>query len=590
MYKKIFILFLALFHLNVFALTEAPIDITNMDITAISDALDKKIITSENLIKIYLERIEKYNDKYNALITVNNNAISEAQKLDEERANGNVRSILHGIPIIVKDNIDALNMPTTDGSKNLSDNYPIKDAEAIKKLKDAGAIIIAKSNMSKYAFYASSSTSDFGTVKNAYNIKYSSYGSSGGSAVSVALNFAVAALGTDTNSSVRLPASANSLVGYRPTLGLISTDGVVPYDPERDTIGTITKNVKDALILTNIMTDENKINEEEYDLTNLKIGVPKSFIEGDDSNTLPENKLINEEVKKLILSAIEKIEKAGAKIIYIDDYYTISKDNEVAKSYSGYLFCDSFNKYISNHNGTIKTFSELAEKDKSLENYNSECNTTKTLDEKNNIKYSYSQYIGNFYNENDIDIIMYPSSKNKLLKIGTSGLINLSAHASSTINYPAITIPMGYDNDNLPYGLEIMTKTGKDTKLLSIAASLEKLNMTENKSAEPSLYEVNAETTKLINRYKNRYNKDNMFLMRKWMNKSKTFLENYNDIKNKSQEAKEINNLYTIYLILTFILKIIFSILTLLFLLIILLLVRKNKIKTKKRRKSSKSI
>lgn len=590
MYKKIFILFLALFHLNVFALTEAPIDITNMDITAISDALDKKIITSENLIKIYLERIEKYNDKYNALITVNDNAISEAQKLDEERANGNVRSILHGIPIIVKDNIDTLNMPTTDGSKNLSDNYPIKDAEAIKKLKDAGAIIIAKSNMSKYAFYASSSTSDFGTVKNAYNIKYSSYGSSGGSAVSVALNFAVAALGTDTNSSVRLPASANSLVGYRPTLGLISTDGVVPYDPERDTIGTITKNVKDALILTNIMTDENKINEEEYDLTNLKIGVPKSFIEGDDSNTLLENKLINEEVKKLILSAIEKIEKAGVKIIYIDDYYTISKDNEVAKSYSGYLFCDSFNKYISNHTGTIKTFSELAEKDKSLENYNSECNTTKTLDEKNNIKYSYSQYIGNFYNENDIDIIMYPSSKNKLLKIGTSGLINLSAHASSTINYPAITIPMGYDNDNLPYGLEIMTKTGKDTKLLSIAASLEKLNMTENKSAEPSLYEVNAETTKLINRYKNRYNKDNMFLMRKWMNKSKTFLENYNDIKNKSQEAKEINNLYTIYLILTFILKIIFSILTLLFLLIILLLVRKNKIKTKKRRKSSKSI
>ena len=139
------------------------------------------------------------------------------------------------------------------------------------------------------------------------------------------------------------------------------------------------------------MTDENKINEEEYDLTNLKIGVPKSFIEGDDSNTLPENKLINEEVKKLILSAIEKIEKAGAKIIYIDDYYTISKDNEVAKSYSGYLFCDSFNKYISNHTGTIKTFSELAEKDKSLENYNSECNTTKSLDEKNNIKYSYSQ-------------------------------------------------------------------------------------------------------------------------------------------------------------------------------------------------------
>lgn len=590
MYKKIFILFLALFHLNVFALTEAPIDITNMDITAISDALDKKIITSENLIKIYLERIEKYNDSYNSLITVNDNALAEAQKLDEERANGNVRSILHGIPIIVKDNIDVLNMPTTDGSKNLSDNYPTKDAEAIKKLKDAGAIIIAKSNMSKYAFYASSSTSDYGTVKNAYNTEYSSYGSSGGSAVSVALNFAVAALGTDTNSSVRLPASANGLVGYRPTLGLISTDGVVPYDPERDTIGTITKNVKDAVILTNIMTTKNKIKQYEYDLANLKIGVPKGFIEGDDSNTLSENKLINEEVKKLVTKAIKKIESTGTKIIYIDDYYTISKDNEVAKSYSGYLFCDSFNKYISNHTGSIKTFSELAEKDKSLENYNSECNTTKTLDEKNRIKYSYTQYIGNFYDENDINIIMYPTSKNKLLKIGTSGLINLSAHASSTINYPAITIPMGYDDDGLPYGLEIMSQTGTDIDLLSIASSLEKLNITENKLAEPSLYEVTNETTKLINRYKSRYHKNNIFLMKKWMNKSKSYIENYNNIENKTDEAKKINILYTIYLILTFILKFIFSIITLIFLLLIPLLVRKNKIKNKKRRKRLKSI
>ena len=149
---------------------------------------------------------------------------------------------------------------------------------------------------------------------------------------------------------------------------------------------------------------------------------------------------------------------------------------------------------------------------------------------------------------------------------------------------------MGYDDDGLPYGLEIMSQTGTDIDLLSIASSLEKLNITENKLAEPSLYEVTNETTKLINRYKSRYHKNNIFLMKKWMNKSKSYIENYNNIENKTDEAKKINILYTIYLILTFILKFIFSIITLIFLLLIPLLVRKNKIKNKKRRKRLKSI
>ena len=204
MRKKIFILFLILIPFNVFALTKAPIDITNETVTSLSKALNEEIITSEQLINIYLERINEYNAQYNALIKINESAINEAKELDKERQNGNIKSSIHGIPIIVKDNIDVLGTATTAGSKALSDNYPNEDALIIQKLKEAGAIIIAKANMSKFAFYASSSSSDYGTVKNAYNLAYSSYGSSGGSAVSVALNFAPIAIGTDTNASVRL--------------------------------------------------------------------------------------------------------------------------------------------------------------------------------------------------------------------------------------------------------------------------------------------------------------------------------------------------------------------------------------------------
>ena len=332
MRKKIFILFLILIPFNVFALTRAPIDITNETVTSLSKALNEEIITSEQLINIYLERINEYNAQYNALITINENAINEAKELDKERQNGNIKSSIHGIPIIVKDNIDVLGTATTAGSKALSDNYPNEDALIIQKLKEAGAIIIAKANMSKFAFYASSSSSDYGTVKNAYNLAYSSYGSSGGSAVSVALNFAPIAIGTDTNASVRLPAQAASLIGYRPTLGLISRTGIIPYDPERDTPGIIGKTIEDIITITNIIKGKDEKDNKTYDSENLKItditphnltlGISETFLNGSNDNTLPENKEINAEVKNLLTSALDKIKDSGITIKVIENYYT----------------------------------------------------------------------------------------------------------------------------------------------------------------------------------------------------------------------------------------------------------------------------
>lgn len=594
MRKKIFILFLILIPFNVFALTKAPIDITNETVTSLSQALNEEIITSEQLINIYLERIKEYNDQYNALITINENAINEAKELDKERQNGNIKSSIHGIPIIVKDNIDVLGTATTAGSKALSDNYPNEDALIIQKLKEAGAIIIAKANMSKFAFYASSSSSDYGTVKNAYNLAYSSYGSSGGSAVSVALNFAPIAIGTDTNASVRLPAQAASLIGYRPTLGLISRTGIIPYDPERDTPGIIGKTIEDIITITNIIKGKDEKDNKTYDSENLKItditphnlklGISETFLNGSNDNILPENKEINAEVKNLLTSALDKIKDSGITIKVIENYYTTAVGSDVAKSYSGYQFCDKFNEYILNHQGSIKNFQELAKVTPGLEGYVEECNSKTDQIYKDGLKQEYKDYIEGIMEENNLDAIIYPSSKNKILELGTTGIINLSAHASSTINYPSITIAIGYDSDNLPYSLEIMTKTQNDEFLLSLANKINSLRLYESKNPLPSLYEVDEEVTKLIQKYKKRYNQKTSFLNKKWINKVKKYFKNYQNIENPKKEAKSLNQNYYISIILTAIIQCIIAIT----ILAILLLVRKHLKIQKKRRKRRK--
>lgn len=594
MRKKIFILFLILIPINAFALTKAPIDITKETVASLSKSLDEEIITSEELINIYLERIKKYNDQYNALITINENAINEAKELDKERQNGNIKSSIHGIPIIVKDNIDVLGTATTAGSKALSDNYPNENALIIQKLKDAGAIIIAKANMSKFAFYASSSSSDYGTVKNAYNLAYSSYGSSGGSAVSVALNFAPIAIGTDTNASVRLPAQAASLIGYRPTLGLISRTGIIPYDPERDTPGIIGKTIEDIITITNIIKGKDENDNKTYDsetlkiskinLQNITLGISETFLNGSNENILSENKETNEEVKNLLTSALDKIKDSGITIKVIENYYTTTVDSDVAKSYSGYQFCDKFNEYILNHQGNIKTFEELAALTPGLEGYVEDCNSKMNQSYKDELKENYKDYIEDIMKENNLDAIIYPSSKNKILELGTTGIINLSAHASSTINYPSITIPIGYDSDNLPYSLEIMTKTQNDEFLLSLANKINSLRLYESKNPLSSLYEVDEEVTKLIQKYDKRYNKKNTLFNKKWLKKVKNYFKDYQNIEKPETEAKKLNQNYYVSLIITFIIQCIVAIT----ILAILLLVRKHLKIQKKRRKRRK--
>lgn len=237
-------------------------------------------------------------------------------------------------------------------------------------------------------------------------------------------------------------------------------------------------------------------------------------------------------------SALDKIKDSGITIKVIENYYTTTVDSDVAKSYSGYQFCDKFNEYILNHQGSIKTFEELAALTPGLEGYVEDCNSKMNQSYKDELKENYKDYIEDIMKENNLDAIIYPSSKNKILELGTTGIINLSAHASSTINYPSITIPIGYDSDNLPYSLEIMTKTQNDEFLLSLANIINSLRLYESKNPLSSLYEVDEEVTKLIQKYDKRYNKKNTLFNKKWLKKVKNYFKDYQNIEKPETEAK----------------------------------------------------
>ena len=606
--KKILIfliIFLCFFNTRVYAINKSVIDITKMDITELNKALELEIITSEELVNLYLDRINEYDKNYKAIITINEEAIKEAKKLDQERKEGNVKSLLHGIPIIVKDNIDVKGMPTTAGAKALKDNYPNNNSFAIQKLIDAGAIILAKANMSEFAFSARVSNSSYGAVRNAYNLDYSPYGSSGGSAVSVAASFAAAALGTDTNSSIRLPAAASNLIGLRPSVGLVSRSGVLPYDPERDTIGTLTKTVSDTIIIMNIIngydkSDEKSINQEQkkykinkFDLEGITIGIPTDFIYGSNDNKLIENKETYSEIKLLMEKSIDNLKLKNANIIFLDKYYNYSTSNWSSNTLSGYMFCDAFNKYIKNTISNIRSFQILAISygiTTNLEEQVSDCDKNIDMSNKNNLKKDYENYITNIMKENNIDVIAYPASKNKLSKFNDiASLINLSSHASSTINFPTITLPLGFDKNGLSYGIEFMAPYNEEELLLNIAFLYEKdhLDVKLPKIA-PRLYEISNEVEELVTNYTEIAQKNNNYFFEKeWLKEVKSYFREYSSSDKFDNKAETLNIKYQANKGYTILLTIILFLFKLMFITIIIVFIifKLYKIKRLRRKK-----
>lgn len=545
-YKIIILSILLLFPLRAEAYSKSVIDITNISMSELSEALDKGYITSQELVQLYLERIEVYNGTFNAINKINDNALEEAKKLDSERSNGKVRSKLHGIPVVVKTNIDVLGLPTTGGSINLEDNYPIEDSYVVSKLKEAGAIILGSTNMSEFAFRASDSYSSYGEVYNAFNIEYSSYGSSGGSAVAIATSMAAFAIGTDTNASVRVPAANAGLVGLRPTLELISTNGILPYDTTRDTVGILSKTVTDnALILESIIGKE-YLNDS-FDIGSIKIGVIDSYVDGSD-NGYSVNKKTDSDIANMAKEKIELLEKNGAIIVNINElvnnYYLSIANN----SMMGLSFCDGFNNYIKGTSGSIRNFQSLASKNNSfnLREYVPYCGKSdKYLEKKEDEREEFLYHIEEVMAQNDVDVILYPTVKNKNLLVSENdGLVIPGAHLGSVIGYPSITVPMGYI-DEFSYGIEFMAPRYRENLLYDVAQFFENLNNLElvNSKLTPSLYEIPDYVQELKSYYElnydnKKYSEENA--------QTKDYFRKYNLMNEEESKNKalELINLY----------------------------------------------
>ena len=235
-------------------------DFVEKSIPELQAAMASGQLTSKDLVKGYLDRIQSLNSLLNSVIETNPNAVSIAQHLDNERRRGMVRGPLHGIPILVKDNIATDdNMETTAGSLALLRSHVPADAVIIQQLRDAGAVILGKANLGEWANFRDDEAETYplavgwsargGSTNNAYDLSYTSWGSSSGSANGAAANLCAAAIGTETDGSITGPSAVENIVGLKPTLGLVSQDGIIPIAHEQDTAGPMARSVTDVAIL-----------------------------------------------------------------------------------------------------------------------------------------------------------------------------------------------------------------------------------------------------------------------------------------------------------------------------------------------------
>ena len=242
------------------AMASAPEALTGLSLVEAARRLRAREISSVELTRAYLDRIDIYNPKLNALITVmRESALIQAAAMDRDARAGVFHGPLHGVPIILKDNIDTAGTRTTAASQVFDDRVPAEDAFVTARLRAAGAVILAKANMHEFAMGHTSATTYFGPVRNPWAPDRTPAGSSGGCAVAVISDLCAAAVGTDTGGSVRMPAAYCSMVGLKPTYGLVSIRGIVPLTYSLDHCGPMTHTVEDAALLLNNMAGYDKL-------------------------------------------------------------------------------------------------------------------------------------------------------------------------------------------------------------------------------------------------------------------------------------------------------------------------------------------
>ncbi len=481
-------------------------------IADINAAFDAGSLTSERLVELYLARIEAYDDRgpaLNAVLALNPRALETARALDAERRERGARSPLHGIPVVLKDNVDTGDLPTTAGSLLLKGSIPPDDAFIVRKLREAGAIVLAKVNMSEFASGVQLSSID-GPMRNPHDPTRNPSGSSGGTGVAIAASYAQLGIGTDTGGSVRGPSTANGIVGLKPTHGLLSRDGIVPLALSFDTAGPMARHVYDVAAMMNLMVgvdpaDEATLASEgrfETDYTafldddaldGARIGVARDFLGHDD------------EVDWIIEAGLAAMRAAGATVVDLRyPPWLLAAKTEYYQTIRWREFKPQIEAYLADlAPGYPRTLEEMIERARGIlaappeggvpnptrwSLFEQELNTGTPDDfpyramRDHGLPLVRANLVG-LLDAHDLDAIVYPTSPTRPGPVGVyrgSSSPNPSPSATNLANLsglPDLVVPAGYTSDRLPVGISFLGRPFGDGRLLALGHAFERATL-----------------------------------------------------------------------------------------------------------------
>jgi amidase len=469
-------------------------DLLTASIADIHAAVDAGALTYERLVGLYLKRIDAYDKQgpsLRAVLAINPRAAEIARELDQERSSKGRRSLLHGIPIAVKDNIDVVGMPTTGGNAVFANSHAASDATVIQRLREAGAIIFIKTNMDEMAQATVGLSTVGGQILNPYDLTKGPGGSSGGTGVAVAAGFATVGLGTETGVSVRSPASNNMLVGIVPSRGLVSRAGVIPISFTQDRIGPLAKTVADAASLLTHMRgfDADDLTTTEnfarpvpsyttwspIGLRGKRVGVLRDmFRKGD----------VVQAGNALIEKQFDLMRAQGALVV---DGLTTGIDLlgfMPTLRVNSYELQPSVDSYLRRRGpaSPVKTFAELYNSGKWLKGGFHE--TMKAGNLETNVEYQ--SRLANQRMVRDlliaamdragVDALMYPMKPLGAPKAGSADDGPRDNSISAVAGLPAIVVPAGLDAEGLPLSLEMLGRPFSEATLLQLAHAYEQVS------------------------------------------------------------------------------------------------------------------
>lgn len=473
-------------------------NITELTVHELKEKLEKKELTSYEIIKAYIEKIEEKEKDVQAFVTtLEKDALEKAEEIDKKIASGEIVEKLAGIPIGIKDNICTKGVNTTCSSKMLENFVAPYDATVMEKINSENLINLGKLNMDEFAMGGSTEHSYFHVTRNPWNLNKVPGGSSGGSAAAVAAGIVPWALGTDTGGSIREPASFCGVVGLKPTYGLVSRYGVVAFASSLDQVGPITKDVTDSAMLLNIITGKDKMDSTSVerpkvdytkalknDVKGLKIAVPKElFAEG-----------INEEVKESLEKAIETYKKLGAEISEV----SLNIAEYALASYY-IIACAEASSNLGRFDGVryghrAKEFNNLKElyRNSRTEGFGPEVKRRIIL----GTYVLSSGYYDAYYKKaqqvrtlvmnkfksvfDNYDVILTPTSPTVAFDIGSKindplamYLADICTVSVNIAGLPGISIPCGVDKEGMPIGMQLIGNRFTEETLLNAAYTFE---------------------------------------------------------------------------------------------------------------------